>query len=38
MNKKYQQNIFLAILDINFMVQDVVQSWYIELYRCEQKK
>ena len=32
MNKKYQQNIFLAILDINFMVQNVVQSWYIELY------
>ena len=32
MNKKYQQNIFLPILDINFMVQNVVQSWYIELY------
>ena len=32
MNKKYQQNIFLAILDINFMVQNVVKSWYLELY------
>ena len=32
MNKKYQKNIFLAILDINFMVQNKVQSWYKELY------
>ena len=32
MNKKYQQNIFLAILDINFMVQNVVQSWCVDLY------
>ena len=32
MNKKYQKNIFLAILDIDLMVQNKVQSWYIELY------